>query len=169
MRVYQYENDADLKILRAMAVTVPRDEDMSAVIDEMFEIMRSSGGIGLAAPQVGLSKRLFIVEVEEGEPLVFINPELIETSTSFAKNDEGCLSLPGVYGPVMRPKKIVIQAENRQRRRFKMEATGVMAVCVQHELDHLNGILFLDKMEERKRVQLLAQYQQLIMGEIKKG
>lgn len=164
MRVYRYENKVDLNVLRTVAHPVSRDEDLTATIDEMFELMYNSGGIGLAAPQVGLSKRIFIVEVDEGESLVFINPELIETSTSFAKNEEGCLSIPGVYGAVLRPKKIVIQAENRQRRRFKMEAVGVMAVCVQHELDHLNGVLFIDKMEEKKRAELLARYEQLIIS-----
>ncbi len=168
MRVYRYESDADLAVLRTVAQPVTRDEELSAIIDEMFEIMHRSGGIGLAAPQVGLSKRLFIVEVDEGEPLVFINPELIETSNSFVKNDEGCLSIPGVYGSVMRPRKIVIQAENRQRRRFKMDASGVLAVCIQHELDHLNGVLFVDKMEERKRLQLLSQYAQLVTNNILK-
>lgn len=152
-------------------VTYPADilrQKMERVLDitpevvqwtqEMVQTMILSKGIGLAAPQVGLEFTLFVVQVESQAPLVFINPEITATSLETCGYEEGCLSIPGVYGEVIRPEQISIQAWNTKGRPFKMDVDGILARVIQHEMDHLFGVLFFDHMSEFKRERLLKTY-----------
>ena len=115
--------------------------------------------ICLAAPQVGLPHRLFVIQIEGDKPRVFINPEIVETSLELDSFEEGCLSIPGVYADLDRPAAVRVQALNERGRRFTLEAEGFLARVVQHELDHLNGVLFTDRLPERSRDRLLKQYE----------
>ena len=127
----------------------------------MIETLRKSGGVGLAGPQVGVKMRIFVSLTPKEGPLVFINPSIIETSSEVSPYEEGCLSLPGVWGDVIRPKSVVVQAWNPKGRPFTIEAAGVLARVVQHECDHLEGKLFIDHLPTIKRERLLARYEKL--------
>ncbi|MDN7128008.1 peptide deformylase [Pseudidiomarina terrestris] len=128
------------------------DDSLRETIDAMFETMYDSNGVGLAATQVNVHKRLFISDCSEdqNEPLVFINPEITEKDGLFA-NEEGCLSFPGVYAKVERAEKITVTALDRNGETFTMNAEGLLAICIQHEIDHLNGKLFVDYLSPLKR------------------
>jgi peptide deformylase len=134
------------------------DADLRKTIREMFGLMYSAKGIGLAANQVDLPLRLFIVNLEAkpdaGEELVFINPVISLPRGGSDEAEEGCLSLPGLYGQVVRPKQVRINAYSLDGREIQMDATGLMARCVQHELDHLDGVLFTDRMSAAARADL---------------
>ncbi|MFQ3547068.1 MAG: peptide deformylase, partial [Termitinemataceae bacterium] len=116
-------------------------------------------GIGLAGPQVGLLQRIFIVHIEGETPRVFINPTIIGTSPEQSQYEEGCLSIPGMYADVNRPEKITIQAWNERGRPFTLDAEGLLARVIQHEYDHLEGVLFIDRLSELKRKRLIALYE----------
>jgi peptide deformylase len=135
------------------------DEAFAQLVEKMFETMKQGRGVGLAAPQVGLGLRMFVMQIEGGKPLVFVNPEIVETSVELSTFEEGCLSIPGVYADLERPSEIRVQAWNERGRRFSIEADGFLARVVQHELDHLNGVLFTDRLPERTRDRLLKQYE----------
>ncbi len=140
--------------LRKVAKKVEREELRDPIfqqlIDDMFETMYHAPGIGLAAPQVDVSKRLFVLDVpEENEknergPLVLINPQLIETEGEI-DSVEGCLSVPGMIGDLKRFERVVCSALDRNGRKITLEGTGLFGRCLQHELDHLDGILYTDK------------------------
>jgi peptide deformylase len=125
------------------------DADLVRMVREMFTLMYSSNGIGLAANQVDLPLRLFIVNLaakpDEGEELVFINP-VINKPKGNEESEEGCLSFPGLYGPVSRPKQITVQAYNLKGEQIRAGLSGMLARVVQHEYDHLDGVLFVDRM-----------------------
>jgi len=147
-------------VLRQKTLPVTEfDPSIGAFAQEMIKTMVEGRGIGLAAPQVGKLISLFIAQEEEGKPLVFINPEIIGTSLETVPYEEGCLSIPGMYEEVIRPEAVLIQAYNEKGRPFKRECSGLLARIVQHELDHLKGILFIDYLSEMKRERLLKQYQ----------
>ena len=118
----------------------------------MLITMYSSKGIGLAAPQVGIQKRLLVIDLNfedpNASPMVFINPEIISSSASLDTYEEGCLSIPGVYLNVLRPSSIKVSYRDEMGRPKKMNADGLMARCIQHEIDHLNGICFVDKVTD---------------------
>jgi peptide deformylase len=122
----------------------------------MFGALYEGRGVGLAGPQVGLLKRIFVVHVEGNIPRVFINPSIIETSPETVKYEEGCLSLPGVWADVIRPRTVKIQAWNERGRPFTMETEGVLARVILHEYDHLEGVLFIDRLSEPKRNRILT-------------
>lgn len=128
------------------------DDHLRDTIDAMFETMYDSNGVGLAATQVNVHKRLFIADCSEdqNEPLVFINPEITEKDGLFA-NEEGCLSFPGVYAKVERASKVTVSALDSNGETFSLTAEGLLAICIQHELDHLNGKLFVDYLSPLKR------------------
>jgi peptide deformylase len=131
--------------------------ELQRLIDDMFETMYAARGIGLAAPQVGRSEFLAVVDVDES-PLVVVNPEIVSTSSATDKAEEGCLSIPEVYGDVVRPSSIVIRALDRDGRPYEMEASGLLARCLQHEIDHLHGRLFVDYLSILKRRSALAKW-----------
>ena len=117
----------------------------SVLIDDMLDTMYDAMGVGLAAPQVGILKRIVVIDVGAG-PLVLINPEILETSGE-QTGEEGCLSVPGKYGIVTRPEHVKFRALNEQMEEYEMEAEGLLARAVCHELDHLDGHLYVDKTE----------------------
>lgn len=119
------------------------DKKLITLINDMFETMYEADGVGLAAPQVGILKRLFVVDIGEG-PLVFINPEILETKGK-QDGDEGCLSVPGVYEDVIRPNYVKAKAINAKGEEFIIEGEELLARAILHENDHLNGVLFVDK------------------------
>ncbi len=146
--------------------------DLERLIDDMVETMHAVSGIGLAAPQIGVSKRLIVVDVSTkdekyppvpppvvppqkisdflGTPVVIINPEIIETD-GFVDSEEGCLSIPGYISTIKRVEKIVVRGLDRDGKPLQFEANGLFARAIQHEIDHLNGILFVDRMSYIKR------------------
>jgi len=147
-------------VLRQNAAPIEKfDDELAALVEKMFETMKLGKGVGLAAPQVGLPHRLFVIQIEGDKPRVFINPEIVETSLELESFEEGCLSIPGVYADLDRPAAVRVQALNERGRRFTLEAEGFLARVVQHELDHLNGVLFTDRLPERSRDRLLKQYE----------
>jgi len=128
------------------------DDAIRTLIDNMFETMYEAPGIGLAATQVDVHKRVIVVDVseEKNQPLVFINPELLEKQ-GIEEMDEGCLSVPGIYEKVQRADSVKVRALDRNGQSFEMEADGLLAVCIQHEMDHLEGKLFVDYLSSLKR------------------
>ncbi|MDH3746846.1 MAG: peptide deformylase [Gammaproteobacteria bacterium] len=128
------------------------DDDLRALIDDMFETMYAAPGIGLAATQVDVHKRLLITDVsaEKTEPYALINPQILEKD-GIAVTEEGCLSVPGYYEEVERAEHIRVSFLNRDGDEVEMAAEGLLAVCIQHEMDHLEGKLFVDYLSEAKR------------------
>ena len=127
------------------------------LIDDMFETMYIARGIGLAAPQVGRSERIAVVHVEN-DKLVLINPEILESGGGAEKDEEGCLSIPEIYGDVERPLTIRVRALDRDGNAYEREATGLLARCIQHEIDHLHGKLFIDYLSVLKRRAALSKW-----------
>ena len=145
---------------RLRARSVPTDPDeVRDIVREMFETMHAEEGIGLAAVQVGRPLRVFITKVEDDRERVYINPEIIETSIEEDTAEEGCLSIPGKRADVTRPARVSVQATALDGRVFRLNAQGLLARAIQHELDHLNGRLFIDYLDEGERDELLADYQ----------
>lgn len=128
------------------------DDAMRGLIDDMFETMYAAPGIGLAASQVDVHKRLLVLDVSENNdvPMVFINPEILSRDGEQVYQ-EGCLSVPGIYADVHRAEHIVVRALDRDGKPFECDAHGVLAVCIQHEMDHLAGKLFVDYLSPLKR------------------
>lgn len=140
--------------LRTLAKPVAEvDDSLRQLIDDMFETMYDAPGIGLAATQVNVHKRVVVMDLSEdrSEPLVFINPEFESLTDQMDQYQEGCLSVPGFYENVDRPQKVRIKALGRDGQPFEMVAEGLLAVCIQHECDHLNGKLFVDYLSTLKR------------------
>ena len=145
--------------LRKHSILVPDlNGTVHTLIEQMFESMREYKGIGLAAVQVGSLYRLFITEVGGDKPRVFVNPEILETSLEQVSYEEGCLSIPGVEADVLRPQRVRVQAWNEKGRPFTLDAEDLLARVVQHEFDHLNGVLFIDRVDPKKRERLVRQY-----------
>ncbi|MEE4191106.1 MAG: peptide deformylase [Halieaceae bacterium] len=143
--------------LRTVAEPVTEfDGVLSQLIDDMFETMYEAPGIGLAATQVDVHKRVIVIDVSEGrdQPLVFINPEVEVLDQELDEYDEGCLSVPGFYETVQRPQHVRVTAQDRDGTAFTMEPEGLLAVCIQHEIDHLDGKLFVDYLSSLKRTRI---------------
>ncbi len=138
------------------------DENLKALVEDMFEAMHRDRGIGLAAPQVGVSARVFVVEIEGEERRVFVNPEILATSPETCDYEEGCLSFPGLYFNVKRPAAVKIQAFNEKGKAFTLEADGLLARVILHENDHLDGKLYIERVSAFKKERALAQYKKLI-------
>jgi peptide deformylase len=152
-------------ILRQKSTPIEQVTDETRkLIDDMFETMYAAPGIGLAAIQVGVPKRLLVIDLQEEEdeegkpirkPLVFINPEIVEESDNFVPYNEGCLSVPEMYAEVDRPDRIRARWLDGDGAAHEEELTGLLAVCLQHEMDHLEGILFIDHLSRLKREMIL--------------
>ncbi|MGL4316001.1 MAG: peptide deformylase [Pseudomonas sp.] len=129
------------------------DAALNTLIDDMFETMYAAPGIGLAATQINVHKRLVVMDLSEdkSEPRVFINPEFESLTEEMDQYQEGCLSVPGFYENVDRPQKVKIKALDRNGEPYELIAEGLLAVCIQHECDHLNGKLFVDYLSSLKR------------------
>ena len=136
------------------------DAELRSLVREMFDLMYAAKGVGLAANQVDLPLRFFIVNLEAkpgaGEELVFLNP-VISLPKGSEEAEEGCLSLPGLYGNVVRPKQVRINAYGIDGKEIQFDATGLMARCVQHELDHLDGVLFTDRMSATVKADVMEE------------
>ncbi len=135
------------------------DAETRQLMDDMLETMKAAPGIGLAAPQVGALKRVIVLEIErEGAstgPLFMANPEIVDVSEEDATYNEGCLSVPEHYADVVRPAKVTVRYLDRDNVRRELSCDGLLATCVQHEIDHLDGILFIDKISALKRSMIL--------------
>ena len=147
-------------ILRKKSQTVDRvDENIQRLMNDMLETMYNAPGVGLAAPQVGITKRIIVVDCartdEPPAPYKMINPELIDTSKEEIINEEGCLSLPGHYADVSRPSTARVRYLDENGNQQIMDTEGLLAVCIQHEIDHINGILFVDHLSSLKRNMIL--------------
>jgi peptide deformylase len=146
--------------LKKHSVVVPDINDrIRGLVTEMIETMEKGKGVGLAAVQVGELMRLFVTKIPGDSARVFINPDILETSIEQVNMEEGCLSVPGLYTDVTRPSAVRIQAWNEKGRPFNLSAEDYLARVIQHELDHLNGILFIDRVGPKKRERLLAEYE----------
>ena len=153
LKVYQLGHEA----LRTPANRIVKvDDSIRKLVKDMLITMYSSKGIGLAAPQVGIQKRLLVIDLNfedpNAPPMVFINPEIISSSASLDTYEEGCLSIPGVYLNVLRPSSIKLSYRDEMGRPKKMNADGLMARCIQHEIDHLNGVCFVDKVTDEEEL-----------------
>ena len=152
MQILTLEND----ILRQKANPVKEiGPEYLKIAEDLVSSLHAGKGIGLAGPQVGLQERIFAIHVEGDVPRIFINPSIIETSQDTMKYEEGCLSIPGIYTDVVRPKSVKVQARNEKGRPFTLEASGIVARVILHEYDHLEGILFIDRISEQKRNRIL--------------
>lgn len=154
------------EILRLKAAEIQASDETRAVGRRMLELMRGAEGIGLAGPQVGLAWRLFVCDVPPGEdcppeanppcstegPQVWINPRIVEHIGPVEPYEEGCLSLPGIRGDVNRPGAVVMEALNDRGENVRVSASGLLARCWQHEIDHLDGVLILDRMTQTGRL-----------------
>jgi peptide deformylase len=139
--------------LRTVATSVEDvNEEIQTLVDDMFDTMKDEKGIGLAASQIDVHKRVVVMDVseEQDEPRVFINPEIIKEEGSTI-SEEGCLSVPNNYAKVERSEKITVTALDRDGKPFELEAEGLLAICIQHELDHLKGKLLVDYLSPLKR------------------
>ena len=148
------------ELLRQKAEKIEKiNEDTKKTASLMLDIIKRDKGVGLAGPQIGYMKRIFVVHIEGDEERVFINPSIMETSQETAKAEEGCLSVPGIFADVIRAKSIKIQAWNEKGRPFTLETSGLLARVIQHEYDHLEGVLFFDQLPEQKRERLMAKFE----------
>jgi len=148
------------KVLRTKARRVgPEDLDLvRGLLPKLFATMYAAPGIGLAAPQVGVGLRLAIVDLQPDDksaPMVLLNPEVLAVSEEQFVREEGCLSLPGHYADVSRPVRVRVRYEDEAGKRHEIEADGLLAACLQHELDHLDGVLFVDHLTPLRRNMIL--------------
>jgi len=132
------------------------DDDVRRLIDDMFETMDAAKGVGLAANQVGVARRVAVIDAE-GQRFAMVDPVIV-SAEGRSVAEEGCLSIPELYGDVSRPERVVLEALDREGRPFRLEAEGLVARVVQHEIDHLDGILFLDHLSLMRRRLLLARW-----------
>jgi len=145
-------------VLREPTIVVETmTDELRRLVDDMFETMHAAKGIGLAAPQVGRRERLFVVDVDE-HPLVFVNPEIV-LAEGKAKGEEGCLSIPEIYGDVERPARVVMKGLDRDGNPHEVDATELLGRCLQHELDHLHGRLFVDYLSMFKKRSAMAKWE----------
>ena len=133
-------------------------EEHRRLIDDMFETMYAARGIGLAAPQVGSDARIAVIDVEGTPPFAIVNPTIVERSEDEEKGEEGCLSIPDVYGEVARAGRIVVHALDREGVEREIAADGLLARCLQHEIDHLDGRLFIDHLGVLRRKAAMAKW-----------
>ena len=131
------------------------DASLRKLIDDMFETMYAAPGIGLAATQVNVHKRVVVIDVSEtrDQPLVLINPEILDRR-GVEESEEGCLSVPGIYDKVRRAEHVRVRTLDREGKSIEFEADGLLAVCIQHEIDHLDGKLFVDYLSDLKRTRI---------------
>ncbi len=150
--------DAGLRAVAEPVATV--DDGVRTLIDDMFDTMYDARGIGLAATQVGVTRRVVVIDLQEGEdeegkpiraPHAFVNPELLWQSEELSSYNEGCLSIPEQYAEVERPARCRVKWLDRDGKAHEEEMDGLMATCMQHEIDHLNGVLFIDHISRLKR------------------
>ena len=148
-------------ILRTKADPVAEvTDEIRALVSDMFETMYAEDGVGLAAPQIGVSQRIIVVDPrnEQAKPFALVNPEIVEASQETEKGEEGCLSLPGLNEMVDRSVSVVVTGMNEHGEPVKIEAEGLLARILQHEVDHVDGILFIDRISPLKRKMRLKRW-----------
>lgn len=150
-------------LLREVSKPIERvDSDVRKLADDMLETMYDAPGIGLAAIQIGVARRLLVIDVaregEEKQPLVVINPEIVAASEARSVYEEGCLSIPDYYAEVERPAEVTVRFVDRDGKEQVLEAAGLLATCLQHEIDHLNGVLFIDHISRLKRDMVIRKF-----------
>ncbi|MGV1759245.1 MULTISPECIES: peptide deformylase [Rhizobium] len=150
-------------LLRQASKPIERiDAETQRLADDMLETMYDAPGIGLAAVQIGVARRMLVIDVsregEEKKPLVFINPEIVTSSDERSVYEEGCLSIPDYYAEVERPARVTVKHLDRDGKEQLTEADGLLATCVQHEIDHLNGVLFIDYISRLKREMVIKKF-----------
>jgi len=143
------------------------DDAVRRLVDDLFETMRAAKGVGLAANQIGVARRVAVVDIgeEDPPPLVLINPVIIERGEEDETAEEGCLSIPEIFGDVTRPLHVVVEALDQEGRRSRVAAHGYKARAIQHEIDHLDGILFLDHLSAVKRSLLVSKWKKARKGQ----
>ncbi len=140
-------------VLRKRAKRVSTiDGSIQKLIDDMVETMRQANGVGLAAPQVGVSLRVVVLQIPDEEPMAIINPEIVKRSGE-REVPEGCLSVPGYAGEIKRATSVTVKGRDRQGKAIRLKATGLLAQALQHELDHLDGVLYVDHIESQDKLQ----------------
>ena len=155
-------------VLRQRAEPVPGvDDAVRQLIDDLFETMHAAKGVGLAANQVGIAQRVAVVDTggEAPQPLVLVSPTIVHRGEETETAEEGCLSIPEIFGDVERPVSIIVEATDRSGTPFRLETSGYQARAIQHEVDHLDGVLFLDHLSAVKRGLLLSKWKRLRKGE----
>jgi peptide deformylase len=164
VRTLRYLGDP---VLRQPATPVAAiTDEVRRLIEDMFDTMYAEEGVGLAAPQVGVSQRVIVIDSREADepPFALVNPLVIEESAELERGEEGCLSIPGLKEIVERPAAVRVEGLNRDGERVIVEADGLLARILQHEIDHVHGILFLDRVSALKRKLLLARWQKVRPG-----
>jgi peptide deformylase len=152
-------------VLRQRSLEVAAvDHEVRTLIGDLFETMRASKGVGLAANQVGVATRVAVVETDPQHSYALVNPVVVEAEGKL-KDEEGCLSIPEIYGDVVRAARVVVEAGDESGNRRRIEAAGLLARAIQHEIDHLDGILFLDRVGPLKRRFLLREWEKLRKGQ----
>lgn len=148
-------------ILREKAIPVARvDKEIREFVENMIETMYAEGGIGLAAPQVGVSKKIIIIDTEEHGPVVLINPKILKREGE-TKEEEGCLSVPGIYYPIKRSYSVTVEALDLEEKKIRVTQEGFLAIALQHEIDHLEGYLFIDRLSPAKRLLIKDQLKEI--------
>ncbi len=159
MALLQIITAPDPRLKKKAAPVAAVDDDVRRLMDDMLATMYDAPGIGLAAPQVGVSKRVLVIDISNDEdgpqPLLMANPEIVWVSDEDAIYEEGCLSVPEYFGEVERPAAVRVRYLDRENEIRELEADGLLATCVQHEIDHLDGILFVDHLSALKRNMIL--------------
>ena len=154
-------------VLRQKSPPVPRvDDAVRQLVDDLFDTMHAAKGVGLAANQIGVAQRVAVVDIgdEDPPPLALINPVILHRGDELETAEEGCLSIPDIFGDVARPAHIVLEALDPDGKKFRVEANGYKARAIQHEIDHLDGILFLDHLSAVKRSLLVAKWKKSRKG-----
>jgi len=142
---------SDDSVLRQKAKRVPKiDGSIQRLIDDMVVTMQRTGGVGLAAPQVGVPLRVVVLQMPDEEPIAIVNPQMVKRAGE-REVTEGCLSLPGYYGEIKRSESVTVKGQDRQGKPIRIKAIGLMAQALEHELDHLNGILYIDHIESEDK------------------
>ncbi len=150
-------------VLRQQSKPIEKvDAEVLRLADDMLETMYDAPGIGLAAIQIGVARRMLVIDVaregEEKTPIVFINPKILKVSDDVSTYEEGCLSIPDYYAEVERPASLTVQYVGRDGKQQTVEADGLLATCLQHEIDHLNGVLFIDHISRLKRDMVIKKF-----------
>ena len=156
MAAYQIRQFGDPVLTQRSAEVTELDGTLARLVDDMIETMHDAHGLGLAAPQVGVQKRLFVYQLEDRDPVAIVNPTIAESRGEW-EFDEGCLSIPGLYFPIVRPKEIHLTGWDIDGNEVSIEADEIEARCFQHELDHLDGRLLLTLLDTTQRKEAMRE------------
>lgn len=163
LTILEFPDERLRKIAQPVAVV---DSSIKTLVDDMLETMYAAQGVGLAATQVNVQKRIIVIDVseEKNAPLCLINPRIVNQEGS-AEGNEGCLSVPGFFEPVKRAEQILVQALDKEGQSFELQADGLLGVCIQHEIDHLEGKLFVDYLSSLKRQRIKKKLEKMHKAE----